>query len=128
MTHPKVLAASLALATALGTLAAAHAATPAKAFPAADYGAGGHTLSFDGKGGVRLLNDADHTVLVDGSYAVEGTELMLTDRSGPYACTGDKAKATYRWSVDGDALVLAKVTDPCDGRAGDLARAHWTHK
>jgi len=124
MTHPKVLAATLALATAL----AAHAATPAKAFPAADYGAGGHTLSFDGNGGFRLLNDADHAVLVDGVYAIDGTQIMLTDRSGPYACTGDKAKATYRWSVDGGALVMAKVSDPCDERAGDLTGAHWTHK
>ena len=124
MAHPKMLAATLALAAAL----AAHAATPAKAFPAADYGAGGHTLSFDGHGGFRLLNDTDHAVLVDGVYAIDGTQIMLTDRSGPYACTGDKAKATYRWSVDGGALVMAKVSDPCDERAGDLTGAHWTHK
>jgi len=124
MSHSKVLAGTLALTTAL----AANAASPAKTFPAADYGAGGHTLSFDGKGGFRLLNDADHAVLVDGSYAVEGMEIMLADRSGPYACTGDKAKATYRWSVDGGALLMTKVADPCDERAGDLTGAHWMHK
>ena len=127
MTHSKFLAGTVALATALGAFAAL-AATPANAFPAADYGTGGHTLSFDGKGGFRLLNDSDQAVLVDGSYAVDGMQLMLTDRTGPYACTGDKAKATYRWSVDGGALVMAKVNDPCDERAGDLTGAHWMHK
>ncbi len=127
MTHAKLLAGIIASTAAFAALAA-RAATPAPAFPAADYGTGGHTLSFDGKGGFRLLNDADHAVLVDGAYAVEGTELMLTDRGGPYACTGDKAKATYRWSVDGGALVLTKADDPCDDRAGDLTGAHWLHK
>jgi hypothetical protein len=127
MTHSKVLAGTLVLTTALGALAAA-AAAPAAAFPAADYGAGGYTLSFDGKGGFRLLKDADHAVRVDGSYAVEGTQIQLSDKSGPDACTGDKAKGTYRWSVDGGALVMTKIADPCDERAGDLTGTHWMHK
>lgn len=97
-------------------------------FPAAGYEAGGHTLSFDGKGRFQLTNDSDKKVLVDGAYAVKGGEISLTDRSGPYACTGDKAAGTYRWEVVDEGLRLTKVTDPCDDRSGDLTAAVWSKK
>jgi hypothetical protein len=127
MQHKTLATGTIAIALLCGATSP-RAAAPAAPFPVADYGAGGHTLSFDGNGIFRLLNDADHAVLVEGSYAIAGGEIRLTDRSGPYACTGEKARATYRWSVSGGALVLAKIADPCDERSGDLTAAHWMRK
>lgn len=122
----KHLSKALLLANALGVVLVAHAASPS--FPAAAYKSASHTLSFDGKGAFRLTNNSDGKVLVDGGYSVDGTKIAFTDRSGPYACKGDKAKGSYQWKMDGGALIVTKLEDPCDERSGELTAGPWPKK
>jgi hypothetical protein len=41
---------------------------------------------------------------------------MLPPRSGPAACTGAEAAATYRWSLRAGLLRLTVVRESCLGR------------
>jgi hypothetical protein len=97
-------------------------------FPAADYDAGGHTLSFDGKENFRLTGGKDNTVLVEGVYSVSSDNISLTDQRGPYACTGEQAKGNYRWAVSKGSLKLSKLQDACDARSSDLTAQPWLKK
>lgn len=97
-------------------------------FPAADYDAGGHTLSFDGKETFRLTSDKDNAVLVEGVYSVSSDKISLTDQRGPYACTGEQAKGNYRWVVSSEGLKLTKLQDACDARSSDLTAQAWRKK
>ena len=99
----------------------AHAAD----FPAGAYTAhGGVTLTFDGKGQFRV-NDGKATQ-VAGHYAVKGNQLVLTDKEGPWACTKpDEQTGTYTWKYANSTLMLTKVADHCEARAGTLATEPW---
>ena len=114
------------LASILGATASQGAQRPN--FPAADYDAGGHTLSFDVKETFRLTSDKDNTVLVEGVYSVSSDTISLTDQRGPYACTEEQAKGNYRWAVSGEGLKLTKLQDACDARSSDLTAQAWRKK
>ena len=51
--------------------------------------------------------------VVDAPYQVNGTELLLTEDTGEYAC---HSNARYRWPATATELHLIKVEDSCDGR------------
>ncbi|WHZ20689.1 MAG: hypothetical protein OJF55_002838 [Rhodanobacteraceae bacterium] len=110
------LSAILAIATC-----SAFAVMPASAadFPAGTYAASGITLAFDGSGHFRVTqNDA---VKVEGDYTVDGSQLQVTDRTGPWACTkAAEQKGTYRWKSEGNTLTFNKVADACKDRVGSL--------
>ena len=101
-----------------------HNAGAVSAEPAGDYSTGKMSLRFDGHGGLQV-RQADK-VMVKARYAIAGDEITLTDESGPMACEAAQSRGIYRWTLANDTLTFAVISDPCEGRAGDLPRA-WTH-
>jgi hypothetical protein len=66
-----------------------------------------------------VLSSADS--VVRGRYRQPARESVeFTDRSGPYACQGDQATASYTWTVSGDQLTFHVVADRCDPRRAIL--------
>jgi len=66
------------------------------------FGADGHALvTFNGR------------QVVDAPYRIIGSELVLTDDTGEYAC---HSRARYTWHAAGNELHLTRVEDACDGR------------
>ncbi|HEX6307505.1 MAG TPA: amidohydrolase family protein [Longimicrobiales bacterium] len=61
---------------------------------------------------------------VEGEYAIRGDTLVLNDRGGPRACAPTDT-GIYTWTRAERTLTLAMVADPCQGRAGALAR-EWS--
>lgn len=114
-----ILAAFLFATTA--TLIGASSASAAD-FPAGSYSLSGVTLSFDGNGHFR--GSQKDTVKVEGDYTVQGDQLKVTDRSGPWACPAEQT-GVYRWKSEGDTLTLSKITDACADRVGSLTPHPW---
>ncbi len=56
------------------------------------------------------------TVLISGRDTQTATTIGFGHESGPAACTGAEASATYRWSMSGGSLHLTPVREPCEGR------------
>lgn len=70
------------------------------------------TLGPEGKYSVRRNN----LLLILGEYAVHTDTLRIFNETGVAACT-DQLPASYRWRIDKDSLILAKLADTCPGRA-----------
>lgn len=72
------------------------------------------------------------TVTRNGALAVAGTftaasgKLALVDNRGPYACKGAQRAGIYRYSLNGKALKLTLVADPCTGRKQLLSGRTFT--
>ena len=95
--------------------------------PQGTYASGDYTIVFADKGQFRVLTGEE--VVVEGEYTVKGEQLMLTDKRGRLACTGEgMATATYRWKYEGEALTLTKVEDKCSGRSAGLTAGPWKRK
>lgn len=113
---------ALAVCAALATVPA----SPASGFPTGTYSAKGlaATATFDGNGKVHVSRGG--VVEVEGVYTVEGDQIQLTDKSGPWACTkAGEQTGTYRWAYANGTLAFSKVTDPFEGRAASLTRYTW---
>jgi len=96
-------------------------------FPQGTYASGEYTIVFADKGQFRVLTGEE--VVVEGEYTVKGEQLMLTDKRGRFACTGEgMATATYGWKYEGEALTLSKVEDKCSGRSAGLTAGPWKRK
>ena len=101
-------------------------AVAASNFPVGDYAAGEIVMHFDASGHVRLTQGKQ--VLVDGDFTVDGNNIRLTDKSGPMACAKGEETGVYRWTLDHDALTLAKIDDKCEGRSGDIVAQPWKRR
>jgi hypothetical protein len=63
-------------------------------------------------------------VVVRSTVKVSGDTLAITDVEGQYACVG--VTGTYKYSINAtDNLVMALVSDGCDGRARNLNGLPW---
>ena len=96
-------------------------------FPQGTYASGEYTIVFADKGQFRVLTGEE--LVVEGEYTVKGEQLMLIDKRGRFACTGEgMATATYGWKYEGEALTLSKVEDKCSGRSAGLTAGPWKRK
>jgi hypothetical protein len=66
--------------------------------------------------GGRYTTARNGVVLVRGSDTQAAATITFRDESGPAACTGSQATATYRWSLSGGSLSLTPVRESCAGR------------
>jgi len=115
------MSASLAIAVC-SSLAAGSAL--AADFPVGTYTDSGITLVFDGNG--HYHGSEKNVMKVEGDYSVNGDQLQITDKSGPWACTKPaEHTGTYRWKAEGNVLTFSKVADACKGRVGSLAPRTW---
>ena len=115
------------VALALGLMASGALVFAAKGFPIGSYDSEGYNLTFATHGTFRVLKG--DRLMVDGEYAVKGAEISLTDKSGIDACTGpDRNPGTYRWKLDGGALVFSTIHDPCNDRIRGLTGQRWKRK
>ncbi|MEP7272105.1 MAG: hypothetical protein ABI882_11420 [Acidobacteriota bacterium] len=94
-------------------------------FPAGAYANGQFVITFLEDGSHTV--SADGNVVVKGSYSVTQDQILLTDKSGEYAC-GATQTGKYKWKVVEKTLTFEKVDDECDGRAGALTGEAWTKK
>ena len=114
---------SATLAIAICSALAAGSALAAD-FPVGTYTDSEVTLVFDGTGHFR--GSEKNVVKVEGDYTVDGDQLQITDKSGPWACTkATEQTGTYRWKAEGNALTFSKVADACKDRVGSLTPRAW---
>ncbi len=93
-------------------------------FPAGSYLSGPYTLEFKRDGSFRVVKSG--YALVEGEYAVSGEQIRLTDKKGPFACTGPgQATGTYNWKLESGALLLTKVQDECGDRSASFVASPW---
>ena len=96
-------------------------------FPQGTYTSSEYTIVFADKGQFRVSTGEE--LVVEGEYTVKGEQLMLTDKRGPLACTGEGMEtATYRWKYEGEMMTLSKVEDKCSGRSAGLTAGPWKRK
>ena len=93
-------------------------------FPIGSYSSGPYTLIFEANGDFRVVKSG--YALVEGEYSADGGELKLTDKRGPFACTGEgQATGTYTWKLEGTMLKLSEVEDRCADRSQSFAGTPW---
>lgn len=96
-------------------------------FPQGTYASGEYTIVFADKGQFRVSTGEE--LVVEGDYTVKGEQLILTDKRGRLACTGEGMEtATYGWKYEGEMLTLSKVEDKCPGRSAGLTAGPWKRK
>lgn len=96
-------------------------------FPQGTYTSGEYTIVFADKGQFRVSTGEEN--VVEGEYTVKGEQLILTDKRGRLACTGDgMATGTYQWKYEGEMLTLTKAEDKCSGRSSGLTAGPWKRK
>ena len=96
-------------------------------FPQGTYASAEYTIVFADKGQFRVMTGEE--LAVEGEYTVKGDQLILTDKRGPLACTGEGMEtATYGWKYEGEMLTLSKVKDECSGRSAGLTAGPWKRK
>jgi hypothetical protein len=112
---------ALILGSALASQAALAADLPAATYKVSNVP---YTLSFDGQGQFHV--DQGQNSQVKGSYTVKGDQLQLTDISGPWACSKSAGQTgTYRFRIEGGALMLNVVSDKCADRINSLVNLKW---
>lgn len=76
----------------------------------------------DGTWQVALASDGQYTirrnqtVLIRGRDTETASTITFGHETGPAACKGAQASATYRWSLRAGALRLTPVNETCVGR------------
>lgn len=94
-------------------------ATAASNLPTGSYSSGPYTLVFDRDGSFQVVKSG--YALVEGDYLVSGQQIRLTDKKGPFACTGPgQATGTYNWKLERGVLLLRKVEDKCNDRSASF--------
>jgi hypothetical protein len=80
---------------------------------------------------MRLLNGSHYMLITEGNIVAEQGRYRLTEEQielsaerGFFACThparSGQAQATYRWALDGEALILTALADGCPTRRAML--------
>ena len=75
------------------------------------------TTEFAENGETYITKDGEP--VAEGRYTSSKKHLIMTDLSGPLACTDANGIATgvYTWRLDNDELTMTPVLDRCFGRA-----------
>lgn len=79
----------------------------------------GLTLNEDGNYTIDWSPSQAQAALVgvNGTYTVDGDQIVFTDVQGFAACPPEKGgSGTYQWSLTSDGLVLTPVEDACEAR------------
>jgi hypothetical protein len=114
------IASSLVLATA-GAIAYA-----ASAFPGGPYTLGDMTLTFADHGKAELKDNTE--VVLNATWAADGSKVTLTDLSGSYACKAPNATGVYAWKADAGSITFSKDKDDCSARVEALDGKTWKRK
>jgi len=64
----------------------------------------------------RYTIERNGTVLIRGRDTETATKITFGHETGPAACTGSEATATYHWSLKAGLLRLTAVNETCLGR------------
>ena len=95
--------------------AAAAKGMPEISFPYGQLALRGYVMEMDRDGGFRIYSGS--TIFVEGSFAVEGNRITISDRGGPYACRGRGMNpGSYYWTVHDGGLYLMLIEDHCIAR------------
>ncbi len=96
-------------------------------FPRGTYTAGDYTMVFGNKGQFRVSKREE--LQVEGEYTVNGDQVTLIDKRGPFACTtAGQQTGKYRWKYEAEMLTFTVLDDKCEGRSADLPAQPWKHK
>jgi hypothetical protein len=133
MNRLRLLALTLTLGACVTAGSSAAASTPlAGVYQATIKGSapqlnGVWLISFAPNGAYAVVKKPSTTkLLIGGLSTVSGHSLAMHDETGPLACIGSQARATYSWALSGKKLRLMIVKDKCAGRAAVLASAPYT--
>jgi hypothetical protein len=122
-----ILFGALALATC--SVLATAPAWAAADFPTGVFSAKGltTTITFGDKGQVQVNKGG--VLEVEGAYTINGDQIQVTDKSGPWACTkAGQETGAYHWKYDKGVLAFTKVADACKARSAGLAKYEWKKK
>jgi hypothetical protein len=114
---------ALVMVSAIGSSVRTAAAAD---FPVGSYSLADFTLTFGDNGQFKVMKG--DKLAVEGEYSVQGEQLRLTDKQGPFACGNGQETGTYTWKYEGDSLTLTKVSDPCEGRSQAISGNAWKRK
>ena len=93
------------------------------------------TTMDDGTTVVAKLSIAESTYTVDvgndgnieaeGKYTMKGSEMTVQDTGGTFACPPE-AKGVYSIVVEGETLMMERVSDDCESRGNPDGVMHFT--
>lgn len=95
-------------------------------FPPGTYLARDLAITFDGKGHYSLSQKG--TLKVSGDYTVNGDEIDLTDKTGPWTCPKDRRSGSYHWETTDNGLAFTTMTDECSQRSSPMTASTWKHQ
>jgi hypothetical protein len=77
--------------------------------------------------GNRTKLTKDGETVVEGHYSATTDRFIITDETGTLSCAKEAGKetGTYKWTLNGDKLVLKGIDDKCDGRRFILTLLPW---
>lgn len=77
--------------------------------------------------GDRTKLTKDGEVVVEGKYSATIDRFIITDETGTLSCAKETGKetGTYKWTLNGDKLILKGIDDKCDGRRFILTLLPW---
>ena len=67
----------------------------------------------------------DGSVDAEGKYTMNGSEMTINDTGGPFACPPD-ATGVYSVVVEGNTLMMERVSDECESRGNPEGVMHFT--
>jgi len=105
----------LGLLSMLLSFAAAAGGMPEITFPYGQLELRGYVMEMGRNGSFRIYSGS--TIFVEGSFAVEGNRITISDSGGPYACRGKGMNpGSYYWTVHDGGLYLMLIEDYCRAR------------
>ena len=67
----------------------------------------------------------DGSIEAEGKYTMNGSEMTVQDTGGTFACPAD-AKGVYSIVVEGETLMMERVSDDCESRGNPEGVMHFT--
>jgi hypothetical protein len=66
-------------------------------------------------------------LVAEGHYTSTADRFAITDETGPLSCAQEPGEesGTYKWTLDGDKLILKGIDDKCAGRRFILILLPW---
>lgn len=67
----------------------------------------------------------DGSVDAEGKYTMKGSEMTINDTGGPFSCPPE-ATGVYSIVVEGNTLMMERVSDECETRGNPEGVMHFT--